>query len=108
MSTVVGGIVLDLKTTLPNVPPHFITSALSILAGAIVLFIGLIRCGWIVDLISLTAQTAFMTGSALNIAVGQIPGMKGISGFSARDATYLVFISTLKGMPNAKMGAALG
>lgn len=108
MSTVVGGIVLDLKTTLPNVPAHFIASALSILAGAIVLFIGLIRCGWIVDLISLTALSAFMTGSALNIAVGQIPGMMGISGFSTRDATYLVFINTLKGLPNTKLDAALG
>src|SRR3569833_1688246 len=108
MSTVVGGPVLALPPPLPPVPPHFIASALSILAGAIVLIIGLIRSGWIVDLISLTALSAFMTGSALNIAVGQIPGMMGISGFSTRDATYLVFINTLKGLPNTKLDAALG
>jgi sodium-independent sulfate anion transporter 11 len=108
MSQVTGGIVSDLKTTLPDVPAHFIASALAILAGSIVFFIGLIRCGWIVDLISLTALSAFMTGSALNIAVGQVPTMMGITGFSTRDATYQVVINTLKGLPRTTLDAAMG
>jgi sodium-independent sulfate anion transporter 11 len=108
MSTVTGQVVADMKTQLPDVPGHFIASALAILAGSIVLFIGLIRCGWIVDLIPLSALSAFMTGSAINIAVGQVPTMMGITGFSTRDATYMVLINTLKGLPRTKLDAAMG
>jgi sodium-independent sulfate anion transporter 11 len=108
MSQLTGGIVADLAIALPDVEGHVIASALAILAGSIVLFIGLIRCGWIVDLISLTALSAFMTGSALNIVVGQIPSMMGITGFSTRDAPYLVFIHTLQGLPRTTLDAAMG
>jgi len=108
MSQVTGGVVADLAETLPDVPGHVIASALSILAGSIVLFIGLIRCGWILDLISLTALSAFMTGSAINIAVGQTPTMMGITGFSTRHAPYLVFIHTLQGLPRTTLDAAMG
>jgi sodium-independent sulfate anion transporter 11 len=108
MSQLTGGIVADLAETLPDIDRHVIASALAILAGAIVLFIGLVRCGWIVDVISLTALSAFMTGSALNIVVGQIPAMMGISGFSTRDAPYLVFIHTLQGLPRTTLDAAMG
>jgi sodium-independent sulfate anion transporter 11 len=108
MSQLTGGIVADLAKTLPEYEGHEIASALGILAGAIVLFIGLARCGWIVDIISLTALSAFMTGSALNIVVGQIPAMMGISGFSTRDAPYLVFIHTLQGLPRTTLDAAMG
>jgi sodium-independent sulfate anion transporter 11 len=108
MSQLTGGIVADLAVALPDVEAHVIASALAILAGSIVLFIGLIRCGWIVDLISLTALSAFMTGSALNIVVGQIPSMMGITGFSTRDAPYLVFIHTLQGLPRTTLDAAMG
>ncbi|KAL2270886.1 hypothetical protein VTJ83DRAFT_257 [Remersonia thermophila] len=108
MSQLTGGIVADLATTLPDVPAHAVASALSVLAGSIVLGIGLIRCGWIVDVISLTALSAFMTGSAISILVGQIPSMMGITGFSTRDATYLVFIHTLQGLPRTTLDAAMG
>ncbi|KAK1769546.1 sulfate permease [Phialemonium atrogriseum] len=108
MSTVTGSVVADMKTALPDVPAHYIASALALMSGAIVLFIGLIRCGWIVDLISLTALSAFMTGSAISIAVGQIPTMMGITGFSTRDATYRVFINTLKNLGHTKLDAAMG
>jgi len=108
MSQLTGGVVADLAEVMPEVPGHVIASALSILAGAIVLFIGLIRCGWIVDIISLTALSAFMTGSAINILVGQVPTMMGITGFSTRDPPYLVIIHTLQGLPRTRLDAAMG
>jgi sodium-independent sulfate anion transporter 11 len=49
--------------------------------GFIVLGIGLLRLGWLVELIPIPAVAGFMTGSALNIAVGQVPGLMGITGF---------------------------
>jgi len=108
MSTLTGGIVLDLKDQLPGVQGHEVASALAILAGSVVLAIGLARIGWIVNLISLTALSAFMTGSAINIAVGQLPGLMGITGFNTRDATYMVFINFLRYLPKTKLDAAMG
>jgi sodium-independent sulfate anion transporter 11 len=88
--------------------PWVIASALAVICGAIVLFLGLIRVGWIVELIPVVSLAAFMTGSAINIAAGQVPGLLGITGFSTRDSTYLVIINTLKGLPRTTLDAAIG
>ena len=108
MSTIVGDVVLKVQAVRPDIPGHVVASALSILAGAIVFFIGLVRMGWLVDFISLASISAFMTGSALSIGVGQVPTMMGITGFDTRAATYLVFINTLKNLGKTKLDAALG
>ena len=108
MSTVTGNVVLQVAKSNPEYPGHVVASALAIIAGAIICFIGLIRAGWIVDFISLAAISAFMTGSALNIAVGQVPTLMGITGFSTRDATYLVVIHTLQHLGRTKLDAAIG
>ncbi|KAK8125273.1 sulfate permease [Apiospora kogelbergensis] len=110
MSTVSGNVVLRAIDKFPQYKdePWVIAQALAIIAGAVVLFIGLLRWGWIVEIIPLVSLAAFMTGSAINIAAGQIPTMMGIEGFSTRDATYLVIINTLKGLPNTKLDAAMG
>lgn len=108
MSQLTGAVVTDMAAVLPDVPGHVIASALALLAGAVVVSIGLIRCGWIVDIISLTSLSAFMTGSAICIAVGQVPSLMGLSGFSTRDPTYLVFVNILKHLNTASMDAAMG
>ncbi len=54
---------------------------LAFICGFIVLGIGLLRLGWIVELIPIPALAGFITGSALNIAVSQLPGLLGITGF---------------------------
>lgn len=108
LSQVTGGIVADMKTALPDVPGHVIASAIALLAGAIVLLIGLLRCGWLVDMIPLTALSAFMAGSALTIISGQIPTMMGISGVSTNDPPYLIFIHTLQGLSRSRLDAAMG
>ena len=58
-----------------------IASGLALLCGFIVLGIGLLRLGWIVEFIPAPAVSGFMTGSAINIAAGQVPGLMGITGF---------------------------
>ncbi|KAI2624969.1 sulfate permease [Hypoxylon sp. NC1633] len=112
MSTVTGGIVAKAATEIPDVPGHIVASALAIIIGGIVCFLGLARLGWIVDLIPLPSIAAFMTGSGLNIAVGQIPTMMGMNTpkkrFSTRDATYLVIINTLKNLRYTTIEAAMG
>lgn len=108
LSTVVGNVISNTRDEFPQYAPHQIASALAIIAGAIVLFIGLIRMGWIVNIISLVSLSAFMTGSAISIAVGQVPTMMGITGFSSREATYKVFINILKHLGRTKLDAAMG
>lgn len=49
-----------------------------------------------------------MTGSAINIAAGQVPTLMGITGFSTRDSTYLVIINTLKNLGKTDLNAAIG
>jgi sodium-independent sulfate anion transporter 11 len=108
MSTLVGKILAKAEIEHPDVPLADIATALAVIAGCIIVFIGLIRCGWIVDLIPLVSISAFMTGSALNIAVGQVPTLMGISGFDTRAATYLVVIHSLQGLPRTTLDAAMG
>ncbi|KAF9889885.1 Sulfate permease 2, partial [Aspergillus nanangensis] len=109
MSTLVGEVVLKAQEQLPGVEPHVIASAMSIICGGIVTFMGLIRIGFIVDFIPLPAISAFMTGSAINICSGQVKDLLGESAdFSTRGATYMTIINTLKNLPTADINAAMG
>ncbi|KAG5927657.1 hypothetical protein E4U42_001979 [Claviceps africana] len=110
LSTVVGTVVDDVMSSpdAKDVPAHVIASALSIIAGCIVLTIGLLRCGWIVDLIPITSLSAFMTGSAITIVASQLPSLMGLTGFSERDPAYMVVINTLQHLPEARIDAAIG
>ncbi|CAA7267650.1 unnamed protein product [Cyclocybe aegerita] len=85
-----------------------IASVLALITGFIVLGIGLLRIGWLVEFIPAPAVSGFMTGSAISIAAGQVPGLMGISGFDTRAATYKVIINTLKGLPRTRLDAAWG
>ena len=111
MSTITGNVIDNALEVLPkDTPPEVIASALAVITGSIITFIGLIRFGWVVELISLAAISAFMTGSALNIAVGQVPTLLGIPGtvVDNRDSTYLVVINVLKHLNACKVDAAMG
>ncbi|KAH6660036.1 sulfate permease [Truncatella angustata] len=113
MSTVTGNVVTSAIAILPEYKDHpeVIASALAIITGAIVFFIGIIRFGRIVELIPLVSLAAFMTGSAINIAAGQVPTMLGetfAKPYTTRDATYMVIINTFKFLPTAKLDAAMG
>ncbi|KIP06016.1 hypothetical protein PHLGIDRAFT_107526 [Phlebiopsis gigantea 11061_1 CR5-6] len=85
-----------------------IATTVAFISGFIVLGIGLLRLGWIVEFIPAPAVSGFMTGSAINIVSGQVPGLLGESGFDTRAATYKVIINTLKFLPKTKLDAAFG
>jgi sodium-independent sulfate anion transporter 11 len=107
MSTLVGNIVSKAPKGFPY-PKEQIASALALVAGGIVTGLGLLRLGFIVEYIPLTAIAAFMTGSAISIATGQVPALLGISGFNTREATYKVFINILKHLHKTQLDAAMG
>ena len=82
MSTTVAQIIQGIDSSHPGqwAGPQIATD-LAFLTGFIALGVGLLRLGWLVEFIPLAAISGFMTGSALNIAVGQVPGLMGITGF---------------------------
>ena len=111
LSTVTGNVIQSSLATLgTKYQPIDIANSLAIICGAIVAGLGLLRLGWIVELISLPAICAFMTGSALNIAVGQVPSLMGIANppVNPRDSTYLVVIHVLQHLNASKLDAAIG
>ncbi|KAK5961498.1 sulfate permease PWA37_001359 [Arxiozyma heterogenica] len=86
-----------------------IASTLALLCGIISLGIGLLRLGFLVELISLNAVAGFMTGSALNIISGQVPSLMGYSKkVNTRESTYRVIIKSLKRLPDTKLDAIFG
>ncbi|KAF7304701.1 Sulfate permease [Mycena kentingensis (nom. inval.)] len=109
MSLIVGQIITRVTTHHPGVweGPQIATT-IAFICGFITLGIGLLRLGWIVEFIPAPAVSGFMTGSAISIAAGQVPGLMGITGFNTRAATYEVIINTLKGLPHTKLDAAWG
>ena len=82
MSLTVSQIIAAVDAAHPGEwPATQIATTLAFICGFIVLGIGVLRLGWIVELIPLPAVSGYMTGSALNIAVGQLPGLLGETGF---------------------------
>ncbi|KUM59614.1 hypothetical protein ACN42_g7523 [Penicillium freii] len=109
MSTLMGSIIIKVQAVHLEIPPPVLASALAIICGAILLFLGLLRLGFIVDFIPLPALSAFMTGSAINVCAGQVKTVLGEKAhFSTRGATYKIIIDTLKHLPSARMDAAMG
>ncbi|KAH9934918.1 sulfate permease [Fomitopsis serialis] len=85
-----------------------IATTLAFICGFIVLGLGILRLGWIVEFIPAPAVSGYMTGSAINIVAGQVPGLLGLTGFNTRAAPYRVIIDTLKHLPQTKLDAAFG
>lgn len=82
MSLTISQIIKSVQSAHPNEweGPQIATTV-AFICGFIVLGIGLLRLGWIVEFIPLPAVSGFMTGSAINIVAGQVPGLMGITGF---------------------------
>lgn len=101
MSLQTGIVVNSVKDRLGNAYTNAqIAVCLAFICGFIVLAIGLLRLGWIVEFIPQPAVSGFMTGSAINIAAGQVPALLGLAGrLNTRAATYDVIINTLKNLP---------
>lgn len=109
LSTVTGNVITKAQATGVDASKDVIASSLAIIAGSIVLFLGLARLGWIVEVISLPAISAFMTGSAISIAAGQVPTMMGFpKALNTRAATYKVIIDTLKNLGKTNLDASFG
>ena len=89
--------------------PEVIATFLSLICGGIAAGIGILRLGFILEFISIPAVIGFMTGSALNIISGQVPGLMGFNSLvNTRASTYKVIINTLKNLKHSNSDAAFG
>ena len=82
MSLTISQIIKSVEEKHPDTwDAPLIATTVAFICGWIVLGIGLLRLGWIVDFIPAPAISGFMTGSAISIVAGQVPALMGMSGF---------------------------
>ncbi len=97
------------KTDAYNAHPEVIAIALAFLCGVICLGMGLLRIGFIIEFIPTPAVAGFMTGSAIQIAAGQVPKLLGLNAVNTNgNPAYRIIIDTLKGLPKTNINAAFG
>ncbi|KAI9268492.1 sulfate transporter family-domain-containing protein [Helicostylum pulchrum] len=108
MSLLVGQTVTRITSVNEDITGPQIAVALSLLTGAIAMFIGLVRLGILVDFIPGPAIAGFMTGSAITITIGQCPKLFGIKTVSTQDSSYLIFGNFFKHLPDTKLDVAFG
>lgn len=63
-----------------GVIPPGAAALLALLVGLALIVAGMLRLGWIADLLSVPVLTGFLAGIAVHIAVSQLPGLLGIPG----------------------------
>lgn len=110
MSLQTANVIASVQAAYPGqFTPELIATTLAFFCGIITLGIGILRLGWLIEFIPYPTIAGFMTGSAITIAVGQVPSLLGTSAlFNTRAACYLVVINTLKYLPQSKLDAAFG
>ncbi|MGO9062882.1 MAG: SulP family inorganic anion transporter [Candidatus Binataceae bacterium] len=61
-----------------------LATTLALLVGAILLGAGVMRAGWIADLLSIPVTCGFLAGISVHIIVGELPSILGIAGSHGR------------------------
>ncbi len=108
-SLLVGSVITSVQEHRPGIYTNEeIAKTTSAVAGVILLFIALLRLGWIVEFIPYIPISAFVTAASIIIIATQFPVLMGIPGVNTRQAPYLVMIDALKALPNTHVDAAIG
>ncbi|KAH8724986.1 sulfate transporter family-domain-containing protein [Phaeosphaeriaceae sp. PMI808] len=113
-TTAVGSLLVGkaIATAQAKKPGHYtaeeIAKSLSLLSGFILIFLGLFRLGWLIELIPYIPISAFVTSASFTIIGTQLPVALGITHIKTREAPYKVYISVFKGLGRTQMDAAIG
>ena len=75
-----------------------LAAALALLVGGILVVAGLLRAGWLADLLSVPVTTGFLAGISIHIIVGQLPGILGVPA-SPDSHLLLRFLDVLGKLP---------
>ncbi|KIV96610.1 hypothetical protein PV10_00452 [Exophiala mesophila] len=85
-----------------------IAKTLSFITGLILFGVGLLRLGWLVEVIPYIPVSAFITAASITIICTQFPVMMGIPGINTSEEPYKVIIATLRHLGDTHLDAALG
>ncbi|KAJ4351476.1 uncharacterized protein N0V89_006819 [Didymosphaeria variabile] len=108
-SLLIGQVVSSIEEDKPGVyEAQEIAHAICFLCGLVLLLLGFLRLGWLIEFIPYPPINAFVTAASITIISTQLPTCLGIKGINTREAPYRVYINTLKGLPNAQLDAAIG
>ncbi|RPA75973.1 hypothetical protein BJ508DRAFT_213996 [Ascobolus immersus RN42] len=86
VSTLIGGIITKAAPLPEGVTALDVAGALALASGLLVSLMGVLKMGWIVEYIPLPVTASFLTGSAISIAVGQLPTLLGLTKEERGDA----------------------
>ncbi|KAF9739498.1 hypothetical protein PMIN06_001105 [Paraphaeosphaeria minitans] len=108
-SLLIGQVVSKIAEDRPGVyEAQEIAHAICFLCGLVLLLLGFLRLGWLIEFIPYPPINAFVTAASITIISTQLPTCLGIKGISTREAPYKVYINTLKALPDAQLDAAIG
>jgi sodium-independent sulfate anion transporter 11 len=108
-SLLVGGVINTVERENPGLyTREEIAKGLSFLSGVILIFLGLFRLGWLIELIPYVPISAFVTSASFTIISTQLPVALGITGITTQQAPYLVYYNVLKELPRTQLDAAVG
>lgn len=97
VSTLVGSILskADLNAFAAPISLPDLAASMCFVSGIVVMLMGFLKLGWLVEFIPIPATTAFVTGSAIDISARQLPSLLGItlSTTEERRPTYGVLVS---------------
>src|SRR3984957_10071881 len=73
-------------------PAHYTEMAtlLALLVGLVLVAVGLLRAGWLANLLSIPVTTGFLAGISIHIIVGELPIMLGVAGWHGNLPVRLV------------------
>ncbi len=85
-----------------------LTSALSIVAGLVLIAVGTVRVGWVAQFLSEPIVTGFVTGLVVLVVVGEIPGLLGLTapGGALLDRVLAIALSLPRAQPATVLVAA--
>ena len=86
-------------------------AVLALLVGLVLLLAGLLRAGWIADLLSVTVTTRFLAGISVHIIIGKLPAILGLEpprvDLQNVKATAARFVDPFSDCPGGRFAASL-
>lgn len=108
VSVLVRQVVDNARLSNPGIPSYVVGSALALAAGVVIFILGICRLGRVVDFIPTVCISAFMSGSAISIAVGQLHVLLGIKDISISGSTFRIFCNTIVNRSQIDADAMIG
>ncbi|KAI1477722.1 sulfate permease [Daldinia eschscholtzii] len=108
ISLLVGKTGMNIIDKHPSFTREEVAKTHAFLAGCVFLILGLLRLGWVIELVPHVAISAFVTAAAITIALGQAPNLLGIRSVNTKAPAYRVLIDTFKGLSQVKLDAVVG